>query len=175
LLVLDLSVRRNAQSQALPHVAAGTTPPDQPWHPWAPGGGDGIVGFETVVDVSAWGFASPPTFLAMLAVDAGAALFGRMAEVVDLVLAHVAPDPDSPTGRFLFRVVPPVLELLDPTSIGENAIVASSSFRSPLRVNWLGIEPAAGCPPDDQEVLGKSVRCCVPAPQPFAGRRGGVG
>ena len=69
LLKLDNSVRRIAESQARPHIAAGTTTPDQTWKPLIPPGQQDILGFEAVVDVSDSGFASAPTLLASLTID----------------------------------------------------------------------------------------------------------
>ena len=167
LLAFDFTIRRLAETQARPHLAGGVTPPDQPWHAWRPSTQrEKIFGLETVVDVSDWGFSAAPTFLASLAVDttsaAGLAFFTRLAALDELILTHVAPDPTAPARRFLFRVIPPDVRLLDPATAPDGRVVVGPSYRSPLRVDWVGIEPAGGCPPGDAEVLGRTVRCCRP-------------
>jgi hypothetical protein len=166
LLTLDRSVRLYAETQARPHIAAGTTGSDQPWQPWIPSG-ETVAGLETVVDVSDWGFSSTPTVIASLAIDTtsktGSALFGRLAGIKQLVFTHVAPDPEIPAQQFRFRIIPPHLALLDPSTVPDGPLKAGQSYRSPLQVAWMGVEPVAGCRPEAAEVLGRLVRCCQSA------------
>jgi hypothetical protein len=175
LLKLDPSVRRMAETQARPHLAAGTSPPDQAWQPWIPSG-ERVMGLEAVVDVSDQGFAAAPTLLASLAAapgQAGTDLLARIARLRRQILTHVViDDPKAWAGQFRFRVIPADKNLLDPSTVPDGPLKDKQSYRSPLRIAWLALEPAAGRPPVEGEVLGRKVRCCRPAP---AGRAESAG
>ncbi len=169
-LVLDPSVRRIAESQARPYIAAGTTTADQTWQPWIPSGQQAVLGFETVVDVSEWGFSTAPTLIAQLAVDtsstAGAALLIQLAQVKQLILTHVVLNRKEWAGQFQFRVIPANENLLDPTTVPGGALEAGQSYLSPFQIAWTGVEPVVGCPVGSTEILGQTVRCCQTAAPP---------
>jgi hypothetical protein len=171
LLALDMSVRRFAESQARPHIAAATTTPDQAWQPWIPPGQQDILGFQALVDVSDWGFASAPTLLASLSLDFAAAprtlLLIELVRSNRLYLTHVDLDWENQPGQFRFVVIPAVLAFLDPSTVPKEGLGAGQSYRSPFQIAWIGVEPVVGCPLGIGEVLGQRVRCCEPAEQPL--------
>ena len=169
-LVLDSSVRRIAESQARPHIAAATTTADQPWQPWIPSTQGNILGFEAVVDVSDSGFASAPTLLASLAIDtsgsAESKTFIELARFNQLLLTRAHVDWTNRPGQFRFVVMPAVTGLLDPSTIPKDGLKAGQSYRSPFRIAWVGVEPVVGCPVGAGESLRQAVRCCQPPAQP---------
>jgi len=170
LLALDNSVRRFAETQARPHIAAATTTPDQTWQPWIPPGQHAQLGLEAVVDISAWGFATAPRLLAALVLDtsdsAGNPLFNVFVGSNRLYLTHVHLNWKESPGQFRFVIIPAGPIYLLSSTIPDGGMHASESQRWPFRIAWVGVEPVVGCPVGEAEVLGQTVRCCGTAGTP---------
>jgi hypothetical protein len=153
---LDPSVRRYAQAQARPHIAAGVTPPQQVWLPNKEHS-ELTLGYQTLVDTRDAGFIGTPYYLAQLRFgkagvpDTLAFLLAGFANV--FLTSVVNPGPD----RFTFRVVPgreerdvagvagghPALAFVAAATSGSTTTVA----RLPWQVSWVGVEPVSGCAP----------------------------
>jgi len=180
-LALENSVRLYAETQARPHVAAATTTADQTWQPWIPSTQGNVVGFGTVVDVSDWGFASEPTLIASLSIDTSGSpestTFNEFANdpshpisrrgLTHFLFTRVDVDWANHPGQFRFVVMPAIAAFLDPSTSPRDARIADQSYRSPFRINWVGVEPVVGCPVGAGESLGQAVRCCEPPAQPL--------
>ena len=73
---------------------------------------------------------------------------------------YVAPDPEASTARPLpDRAGGPRAHRPDDGPARRPA-VAGVSFRSPLQVVWMGVEAVGGCPPEEDELLGRKRSCC---------------
>jgi hypothetical protein len=155
---LDLSVRRYAQALNRPHIASGQTLPGQRWTYWRGLDRRTVVGLETWVDTTEAGFVGRPTYIASLQGGAAASPISNAAEAlaVPLITTHVARTDASgfllrlawaSTGGDLLRdylqglLKTGRLKELTPTT-GDRLTLL------PWPIAWLGVEPAAGCPPE---------------------------
>ncbi len=144
---LDTTVRRYARPQTRPHVAAGITPPDQPWRSWTDVAARQRLGFQTRVRTPDAGFLRTPHFFATLQVDKPADLAGGgRASFLDLVVLSRFVLQPTPTG-FLFRVA---IYGTDPgfrlnPALPFTPLKRNWTYTSPLRISWVGVEPSGGC------------------------------
>jgi hypothetical protein len=153
---LDLSVRRYARPLIRPHIAAGITPPEQPWQIWTESASSDrspfTLGVQTNVDTSAAGFVGTPYYFASVRFDL-ALLEGPGENLPPTYLLFSSIVWPSPTG-FTFRL----MEANQPAETAETtaaprattriATLAVRRTRAPVfQVSWLGIEPVAGSGP----------------------------
>jgi hypothetical protein len=165
-LVLDPSVRQLAESQARPQIAAGTTTPDQVWHPWIPAGQQDVIGFWADVDISDAGFATVPTVQASLTFDttgpAGTGPLTQLAALDQPYFTRVEVDWTNYPGQFHFVIIPAYIGFLVSSTAPANGLAAGQSYLSPFAISWVGVEPVQGSPVGSEEYLGPTVRCCQP-------------
>lgn len=149
----DLLVRRYAQPQARPHIAAGTTPREQVWRAVSlPGGEFNFAGLETTVDTSAAGFIGAPYYLADLKIDPNSWTVNGVNFLSNFRGAFFTSVRNPTATSFDFRLIPGVVR--DVIGIAatdaQPAMSTAATTRSStptFYVSWMGIEPMEGCAP----------------------------